>query len=114
MKVDFDTVLTNLSGEELKENDKKHILKDISINSLMANIQQQGDNPEAGTVKIKRYELARKINDGGVVEVTAEEITMIKERVGIVMPTMVMGSVYDILEKKSEPKGESDNKTPKS
>ena len=68
----------------------------------MANIQEQGDKLEKGTVKIKRYELARKINEGGEVEVTAEDISMIKERVGIAFGTLIVGSVYDILEKKKE------------
>ncbi len=107
MEINFDTVLLNLLGEELtqpeKEDSSKQIpvfLKSISIDSLMGTLERTPNSkPETGVEKMKRYELAKRISKGGIIKVTAEEITLIKERIGLAYGTMVVGSAYNIIEK---------------
>lgn len=105
MELNFDTILKDLDGKPLKERDDKNkeieiTLKVTVVNALLGTIQTSDRTPEPGTSKMKRYELARKVNSGGIVTLTVEEISSIKERVGLVYSTMIVGSVYDILENK--------------
>jgi hypothetical protein len=99
MKIDFNRVLIDLTGEEIsesaKEPDKKATLKFITMQALMNNVR--GDESLSGHDKFKQYELAQKVNTG-VVELTAEEIALIKERIGLAFHTAIIGPAYQLLE----------------
>jgi len=55
---------------------------------------------ESGVDKVKKYELAKKVYIGGEVDLIAEEITLIKERIGDIFAPVIVGQVFDILEGK--------------
>ena len=101
MKVDFDTILKSISGENLKEDDEKTDLK-LSvpcINSLLISApQKQGERPEEGRAKLLRYKLAKKIYSGGVIDVTAEEISLLKQKIGEVFGPALVGPAFEVLE----------------
>lgn len=98
MTVNMDAVLKTLNGEPLIDAGKPVTLKDVCVNALLA--QQDGEVVDAKE-KFARYELALKVNKGGDVEVTAEEITKIKDLTGKIYPTLVVGQVFYLLEGKS-------------
>jgi len=102
MKINFDSKIKNLKNENMKlSTDGKEsdvILKDVSINALLADIREQGVKPETGREKLKKFKLARKIDAGGEIELTAEEISLIKEKIGKGYSTLVVGRAYELLE----------------
>lgn len=103
MKINTNQVLKSLSGEVLKDRDDKGqaidaTLKVAIVNALLAPMQKE----EAGTIKIKKYELAKRIYQNDEIDLTAEEITLIKARVGEVYPPLLVGQMNEILEGKSE------------
>jgi len=71
-------------------------LGDVCINSLLAPIQ--GDDEKK---KWRKYELFRNVRDAkGEIELKAEEIVLIKECIGKLQSTLVMGQCWDLLEGK--------------
>jgi len=72
-------------------------LRDICIAALMT------DNPENrvnGQEKYRRYELATKIKKNDTVEVTTDEIVLIKNLIAEIYPPLVLGQAFDMLEGK--------------
>lgn len=95
MIVNFDSNLPDLNGKPLPKNDKEALpLKDVCIEALMAMVMEERVN---GETKFKRYELALKINKGGEIDVTPEEATMLKERIGTMFGPAVVGPAFKIL-----------------
>lgn len=100
MKVNFDTTLLTLDGKVVKSDvDGKKVsatLKSICVNVLMVSNPREKDL--GGEEKLKRYELARKINAGGEIEVSAEDVALLKELVGYLYGPLVVGNVYSLFE----------------
>jgi hypothetical protein len=98
MKIDFDSKIVDLAGNEvpIKEDNVEVplTLKSVSINSLMSQTKEN----ESGEVKLKNYKLAERIFVGGVVEIEAEEITLLKEKIALFWGTLVVGCAGKILE----------------
>lgn len=94
MKINFDTTLKHIDGQDLTDEKKKPIaLKAVCIEALMQIVPNEHTS---GTVKFERYQLAKKVN-GGEVEITPEEVTMLKERIGVVYGVAVVGPAYTLL-----------------
>jgi len=101
MQVNVSVVLKAIDGvNDLKNNDgdgkvKIFPLKDAIVNAVLAPVKHD----EKGVDKVKKYELAKKVQiaDGNV-ELTIEDITLIKERVGEVYPPLIVGQVFELLE----------------
>lgn len=103
MKINFDIVITNLDGKEMTDDGKPASLKNISITALMGNIQvPQGTPPEKGDVKLKRYILAQKINGGGEIDLAVEDVALLKERIGLIYATLIVGKTYELLDPKGK------------
>ncbi len=74
---------------------KKLELKEICIQSLLSNI------PDDQTDKYKKYKLFKKFHEANnKIDLESEEITLVKELIGKVYGTLVMGQAYDMLEGK--------------
>jgi len=100
MKLKTEVVLTNLSGEALKDTNTKGEAVDATlemclINALLAPMGQ--GKTEAGTEKLKKFNLAKKINDNKEVDLSADDIVLLKNRVGEVYPPLIVGQVYELL-----------------
>ncbi len=102
MKRDFQQPIVNLEGKPLKDEDGKPVtLCSVALNALLASIP---NDIVTGEAKAKRYALALKINDHpGDVNVTAEELTLLKEQIGKIYAPLVVGRAYDLLEEKAVP-----------
>jgi hypothetical protein len=101
-KFNVDTKVLTLDGTEAEEAYKNEEGKDakrpatfkkVIIDSLMATEENL-----AGTEKLKRYGLAKKINIGGEVELNSEQKTLIENCVAKTHPTFVYGALYELLE----------------
>jgi len=100
MKFNVNEVLKALNGQTLKDVDANGesidaTLKTAIVNALLAPVQK-----ESGVDKVKKYELATRVYKNDEVELTAEEISLIKKCVGENFAPIVVGQVFNILEKK--------------
>jgi hypothetical protein len=92
-------VSVNLVGVDritpLMENGKVLTLAEVSIAAVLTPIEN-----DSSTLKMNKYEIFKKIadNKGGIVDLTAEEITIIKNASGKVHPPLIMGQLYDFIE----------------
>lgn len=93
---DFKKSLTGFDGKELTDSDKPITLGIICVNALRGTFK--GEEDLSGVEKEKRYRLARKIYDQGEVEVSAEEITLLKTLIGKGYPVDIVGPAYELLE----------------
>ena len=103
MKIDFDAKILNLKKESIKTlidgKEKELILKDVCVNALLSEAPPTQNQPaQTGMQKLKKYKLSQKIFEGGEIEITAEDISLIKESIGQVYNTLIVGAAYNLLE----------------
>ena len=108
MKIDFSTLLYGLDGEVLRstpmkagDKGKPQTLGRVCVDALVA--LERNATPD-GKTSFERYQLAEKINDKKEVDLEAEEIVILKERVGVVFGPVVVGPAYKLLEGKKADK----------
>lgn len=100
MLIKVDTPLRNMDGNVMKDNvDGEAVdanLKMAMVNAILSPVER-----ESGMDKVKKYELAKKIHDAtDEVELSVEDVSLIKERVGDVFPALITGQVWSMLEGK--------------
>ena len=98
MKIDFSKEFKTFGGETLKDAEGNvFTLKGVCATVLLS---QQQNEKATGEEKMKRYELARKIWDapGGVCDIKAEEIALLKKLIGDAYLPLVVGQAYIMLE----------------
>ena len=120
MVIDFSQVMKGMDGEPLKvkeadpvtgmqvETENPFDLKYVVTQALLG--QLQGEKLE-GVKSYKRFKLVERIRDKGPeVELTAEEISEIKTRVGQMYLANIVGQAWDMLDppKKAETKKEEE------
>lgn len=93
MKRDFSQPLAAL-GQPLPE--PANTLGGVSIAALLGSYaDEQG---LSGEEKFRRYQLAERIHAGGMQEVSAEEVSLLKKLIGKNWPPAVLGPAYEALE----------------
>lgn len=98
MKIDVGQVLKTLSGRPMEDDEKKPLtLKWACVNSLLAHYPKEEID---GTEKMKRFKMAYKIEKGGEVELSAEEVAKVKTLVSQSMTTLIVGQSHLMLERK--------------
>ena len=106
MKRNLDVVMTDLDNKEFAD---KATLRLVCFGAVSNPIQGDAEMPL--DKKMKQYALLQKINAGGEVDLSAEEIALIKERAGKLFPILIFGRMTDLLESEPKlatvPKGES-------
>ena len=98
MKLDLDAVIKDIDEKPIKKDkDEKTelTLKDVCINSLLAMLET--DKGSDGTKKVSLFSLAMKLQ-GGDGDVTVEEMATIKERIGKMYMTVIVGRAYALIE----------------
>jgi hypothetical protein len=97
MKVQVNKKLKNLDGSPIVElKDKKEVaikIKEILVNSLLVPKEK-----ESGVEKVKKYELAKRIHGGTVVDLKPEEIVLLKDSVGSSYAPLIVGQVFEMLD----------------
>lgn len=72
-------------------------LAGIAVNALLA--QHEDERTLPGADKVKRYKLAQKIYDAlGEMDVTAEDVALLKTLIGKTYPPLLVGLAWQILE----------------
>ena len=101
MKIEFAQVLLSMDGEAMQEQREGKPGRDLTlgracINALLTDIPNER---QTGTQKFDRFKLAMRLgNEEDPIEITAEDITMIKAQVGKVYFTYTVGLVWSVLE----------------
>lgn len=93
---DFSKVLTGLDGQPLKDGDKEIPLSVVCVNALRG--VYRGEEDLSGVEKEKRYKLCERIYEQGEVEISIEELALIKNLVGKGYPVDIVGPAYALLE----------------
>lgn len=97
MKRNFDAILKTLDGEDFKADGAAPLtLKKVCIGAIGAALP--GDEQMDGERKFGLYKLADRINKGGLVDVTAEEIATLKARIAKSYTVFAIGAAYTLLE----------------
>jgi hypothetical protein len=98
MKVLLTKKIVDLDGEEIKgEKGEAFTLRDALISALMASYEVEKDLP--GKDKLERYNLALRVKRDEEINLTSEEIVLLKRLVGMAYGVLVVGQVYEELEK---------------
>jgi hypothetical protein len=88
------TSLTDIDGNEFQD---KSTVKTAILGSLMNPLP--GDETMVADKKVALFKLALKVNDTAAdCQLTAEEVAMIKERVGKGYPPLIVGRVFQLLD----------------
>lgn len=105
VSINFDTVLTDLTGEPLKHVDQGADGKPVITNLTLALVSQmallqphQDETNRPQTDKLRQFVLATKVAHGGIVGLTVEERVLIKERIGKACTALVMGRAFEIID----------------
>lgn len=101
MKINFNQNIFNVKGEPLKDtsvDDKENItLKKIAVDALLRDNETTGK--ESGEKKLERWQLARKIQKSSEpIDITAEEISNIKNKIATHFSTSAVGPAFELLE----------------
>lgn len=96
MKRDFNRTLIGLDGQPMLADGSEVLLSAPVVNALLA--QFPDEQGLSGEEKFKRYKLAERVTKGGVQEVSAEDIALIKRLVGKAYAPAFVGPTYEALE----------------
>ena len=96
MQRDFSLAFKTFDGTPIVQDEKPLTLQRVSINALMTPMDDEKNL--GGEDKFARYKLASRINATSVVEVTAEEIAMLKKLIGKVYAPIIVGPAFEALE----------------
>lgn len=97
MKIDFSQKILDFKDEPVVDAGKDLTLSSACMTAL--NIVKKEDT-STGDQKFKKYELSMRIKDGGVVDISTEEIVLIKAIVGEIYVPLLVGRIFDLLEGK--------------
>ena len=95
MKVNFSAEITDLRGNPVKDGDENLTLGAVACSAMLAVMSTDQNLPSAE--KVRMFRLAQKAADGGEVEVTAEDVVLLKDRIGTLYGALIVGRVYDLV-----------------
>lgn len=99
MKIKIDQSLKSLEGKEIKDGKNAITLKNIMVEACVTAIK--GDEAQSGEEKLKLYQLATKIQEAKKeIDLTIEEIALIKDRIGKGYNVLTVGQAWQMLEGK--------------
>lgn len=91
----FDVNLKDKDQNNWIENEKPVSAKALIIDAILANLPDEQPN---ALEKMQRYDLYKKLLNGGDVELTTEELSLIKQAVGKIYSPLAVGQIYEIIE----------------
>lgn len=105
MKYDLSQVFTDLDGTVILDKEKPFTLRAIlALACINADPQKYAD----GDSKYRIYKLLLRIHaQASAVELSSEEVTLLKDLVGRIFAPYIVGLVYDVLEQKDDPTANS-------
>jgi len=126
MKLNCDTIVKTMTGkpfqetvlppgkkpEEIQEKDIKKVNVTVGSACVGALLFNYPDEQKIqGKEKFERWNLAKKFNAGGVIEITVEELVKVKELIGKMYATNMVGPLFELLENLEEKSNGKETKT---
>jgi hypothetical protein len=93
MKIDFDKMLLMPNGKEFSDSATVATASYAALTSQLPEDQQLSQD-----AKLKLYRLTQKIANGGLLDLTAEDVSTIKARAAKALPMIGFGALADALE----------------
>lgn len=93
MKINFNQVIKNIKGEEIKD----LTLKSVSVEALLATFADE--QSLSGEEKAKRYLLATRIYANDELDLPVEEVAKVKQLIGKGYGPLIVGQAWDMLER---------------
>lgn len=90
--VNVDTPILNLEGDALENATAKSVI----LEALMVTFED--DRNLTGEQKIKIFLLAQRVQSGGEVDFTSDDITLMKTRVAKGFNALAVGRVWELLD----------------
>lgn len=97
MKINFDAPIIDLAEKPM--NDEKGdpvTLATVTVQALLATLR--GDEAMAGTAKAECGHLGMRLFPGGEQDLKAEQVTMIKERIGRAFTPLIVARAWALLD----------------
>lgn len=111
MKIDMNRTIENLNGDEMQTNggaegeQKPLELGELAVNALISDASTEEPKPGRAPMppspkeKFERYLIAQRIHKvTDLVELTSEEVTLIKNLIGKCHGVVIMGHAWKLLE----------------
>jgi len=99
MIINVDVKLMTLDGKVMMDADSSGNAVEATVKTLLVNAVLAPTKDEKGVDKVRKYELAKMIFKGGKVDLTPEDIVLIKQQVGDNFAPVVVGQVFEMLDK---------------
>ena len=100
MNLEVDAEIIGLDGNPIpfdSETAAPTRLKDVCRLALLDETRKDAEHPN-GEERFKRWQLAGRINAGGSVTVSAEEMALLKTRIGERFAAAIVGPAWTLLE----------------
>lgn len=98
MKINASATLIGVDGVAIAISDKDKTPAELRTTVVQALLGVYQDEQINGNDKLLRFKLAEKIQVGGVVDLTVEEVVLVKLLVGKMYGPGIVGPVYNALE----------------
>jgi len=98
-KINVDETLKTFDGKVMMDADSSGNAVEASMKTVLVNAVLAPVKEDKGVDKVRKYELAKMIFKGGEVDLTPEDIVLIKKQVGDNFAPIVVGQVWDMLDK---------------
>jgi hypothetical protein len=99
VKVDVTAPILDINNIPLTAGDGQHVTLRSIIEAVLIN-PLEGDNKLEGPAKLQLWDLALKVHREDEPDFQAEEIALIKRRIGIGTSTTVVGRAFALLDPK--------------
>jgi hypothetical protein len=109
MKIKINQGLVGIDNQPIIDNNKPLLLKDVCIAAALTPVQEDDQKK-----KFEKWDVFKKLRDFDLkykkdapdfdeleIELTAEEITVLKDASGKIHPQLIMGQVFEMLEQKN-------------
>lgn len=101
MKLNVTTVLKNINGDDLIEPNAKGEAEPVTVRKVIINALMTPEQKDTGVQKVEKYSLAMDIQKQDEIELTPEQIVLLKEAIGKPYGPVVVGPVSMLLDGKS-------------
>ena len=101
MLIDVNRVLVQMNGTPLMDTDSEGKAIEATVKVALVNAALSPEQKDTGVQKVQKYELARKMYQSeSAVELSVEDVAMLKKRVEEVYPPLICGQLCAMLEGK--------------
>ena len=99
MKIDFSAILLNLRDEPLMQPGENGALSTApaTLAWIASEALLRATDDKDGQKKYKLYALAMKVGNGGEVDLKAEDVALLKQKIGEQFAPLVVGRAFDLL-----------------